>query len=218
MNAPFWLENPKILFNKKYILEIWPFNNDNNTIENRINSFTRTILFLGIGFYLYNKKLIVLITTFLTIILLVIIYYLKKNKNENFNNQNLEIDNLIKCVKKKNKYNMPTRINPLGNTLLTDIKYKPEELILNKRKKSVPAFNNDIKKKINNKSKNLKLKHKIYKNLGNELFDDKTNFDISMRQFYTVANNEIPSNQKKFAEFCYGNMKSSKIIKDPQND
>ena len=35
-----------------------------------------------------------------------------------------------------------------------------------------------------------------------------------MRNFYTMPNTQIPNNQKKFAEFCYGNMPSCKDVEN----
>ena len=44
---------------------------------------------------------------------------------------------------------------------------------------------------------------------------DATNFENSMRNFYTMPSTTIPNNQKAFSEFCYGNMKS---CRDGDND
>lgn len=220
MNALFWLENPKVLLNKNEIYEIWPFIDKDISLENKLNSFTRTIILLSLIFYIFNKKIIVLITGIITIILLIIIYYLKKKQIENFKMD--ESINLINCVEEKTKYNTSTRNNPLANVLLTDLPnnpiplYKPNKYINVKPKKSVPAFNDEIKKKINKNSKNIK--NKLYRDLGDtnafNNIENKSNFDLLMRQFYTMPNTENPSNQRKFAEFCYGNMDSRKILKE----
>ena len=39
---------------------------------------------------------------------------------------------------------------------------------------------------------------------------DNITFDRSMRNFYAMPNSQVPNNQTKFAEFCYGNMPSCK--------
>ena len=220
MTALFWLENPKILLNKNNIYNIWPFIDNDITLESKLNSFTRTIILLSLVFYIYNKKFIVLLTGFITIILLIIIYYLKKKQIENF--ETIDAKNLINCVKEKTRYKNSTIKNPLANTLLTDLPnipnplYEPNKYINYIPKKSAPAFNNDIKNNINKKSRNIK--NKLYRDLGdNNAFnniENKSNFDILMRQFYTMPNTENPSNQKKFAEFCYGNMNSRKTLKE----
>jgi hypothetical protein len=213
MGTLFWLDNPKVLLNKNEIFEIWPFIGNNISLEAKLNSFTRTILLLTIIFYIFNRKLIILFTSFITIGFLVIIYYLKRNK-EKFENRNSM--NLIKCIKENTKYKMPTNTNPLSNTLLTSLPSKPNPLYNDdtnykqyKSEKAPPSFNKKIKKKIDKKSKNIKIKNKLYNYLGNT-----TNFNMFMRQFYTMPNTEIPSNQGKFAEFCYGNMNTRKKIND----
>ena len=214
MTTLFWLDNPKVLLNKKDLLEIWPFVDNDISLESKINSFTRTIIFLTIIFYIFNRKIIVLFTSFITIGFLVIIYYLKKNNKEKFENR--EGVNLLNCIKKNVEYKIPSNTNPLANTLLTSLPSEPNPMYNDnpnykkyKSKKAPPSFNEKIKKKINKKSKNIKIEDKISKDLGNT-----ANFNIFMRQFYTMPNTEVPSNQREFAEFCYGNMDSRKKLND----
>ena len=152
MTTLFWLDNPKVLLNKKDLLEIWPFIDNDISLESKINSFTRTIIFLTIIFYIFNRKIIVLFTSFITIVFLVIIYYLKKNNKERFKNR--EGDNLLNCIKKNVKYKIPTNTNPLSNTLLTSLPSEPNPMYNDnpnykkyKSKKAPPSFNEKIKKK-----------------------------------------------------------------------
>lgn len=228
MSNLFWLDDPKVLLNKNEIFEVWPFIDSNISLETKLNSFTRTILFLTIIFYIFNRKIIILFTSFITLGFLVIVYYLKKNNKEKFENR-IGV-NLLNCIKEKTHYNVPTNTNPLTNTLLTSLPNEPKPLYnddtsydLYKSKKAPPSFNEKIKKKINKKSKNIKIKNKMFRDLGNNnriknnMFpspENKSNFDIFMRQFYTMPNTEIPSNQKEFANFCYGNMDSRKNVND----
>ena len=39
---------------------------------------------------------------------------------------------------------------------------------------------------------------------------NNTEFDYSMRNFYSTANTEIPSDQESFSNYLYGDMKSTK--------
>ena len=217
MTTLFWLDNPKIILNKKEMFEIWPFINNKLSLESKFNSFTRTILILTFIFYLFNKKTIILLVSFLTILILVIIYYLKRKKSENF--QNIDGRETTSCITEDTNYKMPTNINPLANNLLSELPSKPIPLYKDEKyytpefKKSAPSFNNEIAKKINKNSKNISIKNKLLKDLGKEERLDKSNFDMLMRQFYTVPNIQNPSNQKNFAEFCYGGMNSRKILK-----
>ena len=214
MTTLFWLDNPKVLLNKKDLLEIWPFIDNDISLESKINSLKRTIIFLTITFYIFNRKIIVLFTSFITIGFLVIVYYLKKNNKEKFENR--EGINLLNCIKKNVEYKIPSNTNPLANTLLTSLPSEPNPMYNDnpnykkyKSKKAPPSFNEKIKKKINKKSKNVKIENKLFKDLG-----DTENFNIFMRQFYTMPNTEVPSNQREFAEFCYGNMDSRKTLND----
>ena len=52
---------------------------------------------------------------------------------------------------------------------------------------------------------NVDIEKKLFQDLGNN-----TAFDYSMRNFYSTANTEIPSDQKSFTEYLYGDMKSTK--------
>ena len=90
------------------------------------------------------------------------------------------------------------------NVLLPEINANPN------RNSGAPSFQPEIEKELNEKTKeNIIHKNdldpRLFKDLGDEM-----DFDYSMRQFYTTANTKIPNDQKAFAEFCYGDMKSCK--------
>tara|TARA_B110000444_G_C18803922_1_gene578930 strand:- start:570 stop:1406 length:837 start_codon:yes stop_codon:yes gene_type:complete len=50
-----------------------------------------------------------------------------------------------------------------------------------------------------------KIRQKLFKNLG-----DSLDYDNFSRNFYTMPNTTNPNDQKAFAKFCYGDMKSCK--------
>jgi len=50
-----------------------------------------------------------------------------------------------------------------------------------------------------------KMRQKLFKNLG-----DSMDYDNFSRNFYTMPNTTNPNDQKAFAKFCYGDMKSCK--------
>ena len=54
-------------------------------------------------------------------------------------------------------------------------------------------------------SENIDIEKKLFYDLGNN-----TEFDYSMRNFYSTANTEIPSDQEAFSNYLYGDMKSTK--------
>ena len=96
-------------------------------------------------------------------------------------------------------FTTPTKKNPLMNVLLPEIHEKPN------RNEAAPSYNTNIRKEINEKSKSNLENEKLYKNLG-----DNLNHQHMMRNFHSMPNTSIPNNQKDFAMFCYGSMKSCK--------
>ena len=127
---------------------------------------------------------------------------IKLDKTEAFTNANYY--ELI-----KDDYNTPTNKNPVMNVLLTEIQDNPT------RKSAAPTFNPIVSEDINtatkefitNEFKDPNIDEKLFKDLG-----DNFAFDQSMRTWYATPNTQIPNDQKKFAEFCYGNMKTNKEI------
>ena len=67
------------------------------------------------------------------------------------------------------------------------------------KKKNIYNFEKDRSKMDN------KLKQKLFKNLG-----DSLDYDNFSRNFHTMPNTTNPNDQKAFAKFCYGDMKSCK--------
>ena len=194
----FWLNDPNILLNKKYITEIWP--NSDYDLARKLNAVTRIILLLTILGYFFTKSVKILISAVIALVVLTIIYKTKSNKvtKENFSNNNNNNNNNESLANYFDKeFTVPTKKNPVMNVLMSEYKYNP------KRKEAAPAYNEEISEKINNDAKNQNLK--LYRNLG-----DNLTFENSMRNFYATANTTIPNNQKDFALFCYGNMPSCK--------
>ncbi|MDA7495544.1 hypothetical protein N8459_03445, partial [Nitrosopumilus sp.] len=122
------------------------------------------------------------------------------------NNKNNKKSSLKKYINNNFYENTPN--NPYGNVLLTEINENPN------RKPAPPAFlpsvmennKNLVKKAVQQlnptiKDTNAKLFHSLV---------DKYNFDQADRQFYTTASTTIPSDQKAFADYLYGDMKSCK--------
>jgi hypothetical protein len=93
------------------------------------------------------------------------------------------------------------------NVLLPERKDNPN------RKPAAPSYIKEVETQINNDTQDFvasgfddpKIKEKLFQDLG-----DSFNFDRSMRQWYSTANTQIPSDQKSFAEWCYGDMISCK--------
>lgn len=205
MSDNFWLNKPNILLDKEHISEIWP--TDDLEYSEKLNACTRLILLLALLGYFLTKSVKIPITALVTIGIIIILYKSKAGKNkrkeqindikENFRNINDAYE------ENKEDFIQPTKENPLMNVLLPEIKNNPE------RKPAAPSNNEEMEIKINENASNIGLDKKLFRDLG-----DSISFDHSMRNFYTMPNTQIPNNQKKFAEFCYGNMPSCKDVEN----
>lgn len=191
----FWLENPNVLLNKNYISEIWP--RSDFGLAQKLNAITRFIVLFSILGYYLTKSLYIPVSAVISLVVIVIIYKTKKIENfrESFTNQPEAKEKIVNILEKE--FTMPTKENPVMNVMMNDYKDNP------KKKPAAPSYNKQVLEKMNNAAQNKNLK--LYKNLGDNLA-----FEHSMRNFYTMPNTSIPNNQKDFALFCYGNMKSCK--------
>lgn len=214
MNEDFWLNNPLVLLNKKYILNLIP--SKDNSLNSNLNAITRVVLLLSFIGYTITRSIKILITFVITILIIIIMY---KTRCNNIDNSKEKIKSILKegfntnspgmglvngenyyqttQPVSKNKYS-PTKDNPLMNVQMQEYKYNP------KREEAQPSANREIEKDINEKVKEG-LDPRLFQNLG-----DNIEFNHSMRNFYTTANSKIPNDQRGFAEFCYGDMTSCK--------
>ena len=201
MTKSFWLNNPKILFDKKHIGELWPTKDLDYT--DKLNAVTRLVIILAIFGLITGNYMKILMATFVTLVIIVIMYNSKKS-------QSIKDKIKKKIVKegfanpavlnmKKPSVTMPTKKNPLMNVLLPEIKYNPE------REAAAPSFNPAVEEKINESAGNVGPDPKLFLDLG-----DAISFEQSMQRFYTTANSRVANDQTAFAKFCYGNMPSCK--------
>jgi hypothetical protein len=211
----FWLNEPTILFNKNYIAEIWP--NPNMSKERKLNAISRFVLVASILGYLVTLNMKLLFICIVTLAIIAVLYKVQANKEKNKPKEEVTKEG-FENVKKINKlleeqYTMPSNNNPMMNVLLPEISYNP------KRQSGAPSFMPLIESDINSSTKNFvkdtfsdetnEEKESIKKKLFADLGDNYT-FDDSMRVFYTTPNTQIPNDQGGFAQFCFGDMISSK--------
>jgi len=235
LSTPFWINDPRILFNREEMMDIWPA--PLMSIEQKLNAISRIVILLSILGFLITKNVNILFTGTITLAIFVMMYKLQyqeeydskngKNadNNDNNNNNNGANANATNGDKKEGFVNSklynalkpnlttPTVTNPMMNVLLPEIAYDPE------RNQAAPAYNPKVEKEINHTTQVAtvldfeprtiteaeKLRKKLFADLG-----DKYEFDDSMRSFYTNPSTTIPNDQKAFAEFCYGSMISCK--------
>ena len=221
---PFWANDPTVLFNKDYILQMWPL--QTMTFDEKLNAISRFIIVLSILGFIITKSIRFLVIGIVTLAIIYFVYKMRKQKivKELLNKDDKEG---FKNIDKKS-YLQPTEItisnpetletylksdfeptnkkNPLGNVLLTEITDNPL------RKAAPPAFNTEVYEDINNSTKKMvQLLNPEIKNTNQQLYGDlgeKFEFDQSMWYYYSTPNTKIPNDQGAFANYLYGDMPS----------
>jgi len=221
---PFWANDPTVLFNKDYILQMWPL--QTMTFDEKLNAISRLIIVLSILGFIITKSVRFLVIGIVTLAIIYFVYKMRKQKivkellknddKEGFKNNDkngylqpseVKITNPETLeAYLKSDFEPTNKKNPLGNVLLTDIMDNP------KRKAAPPSFNTEVYEDINKSTKKMiqSLNPEI-KNTNKQLFGDlgeKFEFDQSMWQYYSTPNTKIPNDQGAFADFLYGDMPS----------
>ena len=198
MSVPFWTSDPTILIQKDNLKDIWPTKEMSDSEAS--NSITRFILFLTILGVIVTQSLKLLITGLITIGIIAFIY-----KNKNNKKKKKEGFNVMEKVAEE--HHLPTKTNPFGNVMLTEIHDNPT-------RKPAPSLNNPlIKEDVKDTFKKTVADMQGVKGIDKRLFadlGDSYELDLSLRNFYTMPNTSIPNDQDAFAKFCYGDMISCK--------
>lgn len=225
MTTPFWTNEPTILFNKEYMLELWP--NSNMNYEQKLNAITRLIILVSILGYILTMSIKIIFVGIITLVIIFVLFKLKKQKitkemlNEGFKVQSNEVTGMFD--KKPDSYVNPvtldsvlksefkegTKKNPFSNVLLTQINDDPE------RKSAPPSFNVDVDEDITkNVKRSVQMMNPSIKNTNKQLFGDlyqEFELDQSNRAFFSTANTRVqPGDQASFGQFLYGTMPSAK--------
>ena len=225
MTIQFWSNDPTVLFNKEYILELWP--TTNMCYEQKLNSITRLVILITILGYISTMSERILLVGGLTLAVIFVLFTMRKQKitkemlNEGFNVQGNEVTGMFD--KKPASYVNPvtldsvlksefkegTKKNPFSNVLLTQINDEPE------RKSAPPSFNVDCDEDITkNIKRSVQMMNPGIKNTNKKLFGDlfqEFELDQSNRAFFSTANTRVqPGDQASFAQYLYGTMPSAK--------
>ena len=111
MTIQIWTNDPLVLFNKEYILELWP--TTNMSYEQKINSITRLVILITILGYVATFSQRILIVGILTLVAIFLFNKIRKNKltreimKDGFRVQGNEVTGLY-----NNSNNVNTIINP----------------------------------------------------------------------------------------------------------
>jgi hypothetical protein len=218
MSTPFWVNQPTILLNKKYITDVFPLKS--MTLEEKFNSITKFILILTILGFIFSQNFQLVFIGILTVAIVTAIYYRRKklyieehsNSTENFSNNRKgkregEISMKLKELLEDGYYPINKK-NPFGNVLLTEINSNPN------RPSAAPAFNPEVYDKINNSvKKQTQMLNPTIDGTNSQIYGDlyeNYNLDNSMMRFYSTANTRVANDQGAYAQWLYGNMPSAK--------
>ena len=221
----FWLNDPSILLNKDDITEIWP--SSNMTSIKKLNAMTRLVFILTLIGFIVSRSFSILITSAITLFAIIILHYYqvslekKKNKLENDNKSKNIVNNEVNQINvhegfinsdiyknNRNKFDEPTVKNPVMNLMRNDILERPD------KKPGGPGYVPEVRENINENTKKFivsnfdndpDIEKKLFKDLG-----DSYDFEQSMRNWYVTPNTQNPNDQEAFANYCYGDLKSSK--------
>jgi hypothetical protein len=222
MTIPFWSNEPTVLFNKDYIVELWPTNN--MSYEQKLNAITRLILIITILGYILTMSTRILVVGIFTLVGIFMLFTMRKTKitketiHENFKVQGTEVTGLGDRSKEivnpvtlesvlKTEFKEGNKKNPFSNVLLTQIMDDPE------RKSAPPAFNVDVDEDITkNVKRAVQMINPSIDNTNKQLFGDlfeRFNLDQSNRVFYSTPNTRVENDQSAYAQFLYNNLKYS---------
>ena len=229
MTTQFWTNEPTILFNKEYMLDLWP--NSNMNYEQKLNAITRLIILVSILGYILTMSTRIIFVGIITLVIIFVLFKMKKQKvtkemiNEGFTVQGNDVTGLFDKTLSttnpvtlesvlKSEFKEGTKRNPFSNVLLTEIMDEPD------RKSAPPSFNPDVDEKITKDVKrSVQMLNPDIKNTSKQLFGDlyeEFNLDQSNRVFFSTANTKVVNDQGAFAQFLYNDLKYSAKESTPE--
>lgn len=229
MTTQFWTNEPTILFNKEYMLDLWP--NSTMNYEQKLNAITRLIILVSILGYILTMSTRIIFVGIITLVIIFVLFKLKKQKitkemlNEGFTVQGNEVTGMFDKTMSttnpvtlesvlKTDFKEGTKRNPFSNVLLTEIMDEPD------RKAAPPSFNPDVDEKITKDVKrSVQFMNPEIKNTSKQLFGDlyeEFNLDQSNRVFFSTANTKVANDQGAFAQFLYNDLKYSAKESTPE--
>jgi hypothetical protein len=179
----FWINDFSELINKPTLIPT-----DYMTIEEKLNTLTRLIIFICVilALVLQDSKIILLMI--ILVIIIVVMYQFQKTKE---NEVDTFLDETNRKVVDSKICTKPTKNNPFMNPTILDMQ------------QDQPACPLSDKNTIANVDQ-------MYDNTMFRNADDIYDRTTSKRQFYTVPASSIPNDQATFANWLYNRGKSCK--------
>lgn len=187
---PFWLNDPKILYQNGNYYRFFP--SANMTRIEKMNALTRFFVYFLLMLLIFGFNDGLIYIPIIAIILIIMLYYTQKNDAEDsvkelFCQKDVCVNPDI-CIK-------PTLNNPFMNVLVSDLMDNPT------RPKACNILDHNIR---------LSAEKFFHQNLLRDV-DDLYNRGHSQRQFYTTASTTIPNDQGKFAKWLYNMPETCKV-------
>lgn len=225
MTIQFWSNDPTILFNNKYIFELWP--TSSMCYEEKLNAISRLIILLTILGYILTMSKRVLAVGVLTLLVIYVLFNMRKHKLTKSMLENFDVqvqgnevtgmfDNKPKSFVNpvtldavlRTEFKEGNKKNPFSNVLLPQINDDPN------RKAAPPSFNVDVDEDITkNVKRAVQMMNPGIKNTNHQLFGDLyQNFQLDnfLRPFNSCPNTRIANDQGAYSQYLYGFMPSSK--------
>lgn len=190
-NTPFWYEEPRILFSRESITEIFP--SKRFDIIRKLNAIVRLSIIYSVIMFAYKREKTYLVIPFVAMGITWVIRSkqgdLKKDAifKKSVTNQR---EDLVKINDLATECRIPTKDNPFMNPKLTDFgNNRPPA------PKSCPTYNN------------VGIQRRVEDLFNEDLYRDVTDVfgkNNSQRQFFTVPGNQVPNDQGAFAQWLYG--------------
>lgn len=190
MSTAFWLNDPTALVQLKSLADLFPMGG--MTMNEKLNALTRMVFIMAVVGYVATQNVRFLFMGAATIVLVVLYHKLARPKVE-------EAMTTLMAENIAAQYTTPTNKNPMMNVLLPEINGNPN------RKPALP----------HSVATTTLVDQQVKKGKDPRLFrgvNDETDFENSMRNFYTMPSTTVPN--EGFQEFCYSELIAAKTAKE----
>ena len=201
ITTTFWFNQPDILYEKQYLLEIFPFRRFDMT--RKLNAIMRLFILYSVIMYVIKRDPRYLI---LPIVIGTVTFFIWKRQADTKSHEiikesvNDQLEDLVKLNDLETECTVPTKENPFMNPSIYDFGNNKNV------NKSCPSYNN------------IGMQRRIDEFYNEDLYRDVTDiFDKNngKRQFYTVPGSQIPNDQGSFAQWLYGRPSTCKEGTNP---
>ena len=211
MSVPFWFQDPRILFSKDEITEVFP--TPGMSQNRKLNAIMRAVILLTVIGYAFSGRYQIVVSGLVAAVISVLVWRFgtRSDVKDDVLQEGLEMRNRLtadNAALPPPEFTKPTKENPMMNVLIPEVQYNPQRL------SAEPSYDPKVEKDINEKTQDFVVEQfnddpKIRELLFGDMVESVV-FDNSMRNFNTNPATTIPNDQGAFAQFCYGEQISCK--------